>query len=526
MIGAFIVVMPPKSTQALEEAITAFSDRLSELHTSMELRHDSLVAAVSDIQQHLAAIPTPVTSFLSPAALSPLPPPIAAKPPKLHMQLFDGSAVLDWVFQAEQYFAIRPRLQLSPLSSTCSCLTVPPSSTGFFRSLNLSSWDAFIRALELRFGRSSFANHQAVLFKLRQRGSVAEFQAEFERLCNRVQGVAPPSATTPPGFVAGSTFSACDCPAPLARGAPGTAYQGPLFNCDEKFGPGHRCKAKQFMLLLSDNPPDLFDSCPNPEDVPSSPETALSDGVLFQLSPVAVSGSSSPRTLCLRGLICGHAISVLIDSDSSHNIIQPRVATFLSLAESSLPSFPVLVGNGAASTVLASAAMCHCHSSLTPSLFPSMSSRFLALISYWACSGSFILGPFSWISPSHPCNLPITATGLHLPAPSRPPPRFASFSHVCRFAATDSIHSLCPLSITALSSPPIQPPFSAHSCPPGYTSPSRPIHFHAASATGSPHPPSPQPIPCEHKTIQIPAFSERYNDPNDYRHVAGRDYYP
>ncbi|KAK4400718.1 hypothetical protein Sango_1177900 [Sesamum angolense] len=111
------------------------------------------------------------------------------------------------------------------------------------------------------------------------------------------------------------------------------------FNCDEKFGPGHRCKVKQFMLLLSDGPPDLFDSCPDPEDVPLSPEAALTDGVLFQLSPAAVSGSSSPRTLCRRGLIRGHAVSVLIDSGNSHNIIQPRVATFLSLAESSLPSF-------------------------------------------------------------------------------------------------------------------------------------------------------------------------------------------
>ncbi|KAL0340386.1 UNVERIFIED_CONTAM: hypothetical protein Sradi_4555400 [Sesamum radiatum] len=341
--------MPPKSTQALEEVITALSDRLSELNASMELHHDSLVAAVSDIQQHLAAIPTPVTSFLSLVALPPLPPPIAAKPPKLHMQLFDGSAVLDWVFQAEQYFAFH-QILVSQRLDVISFYMEGEALNWFkwmFTNRQLSSWDAFIRALELRFGPSSFANHQAVLFKLRKRGSVAEFQAEFECLCNRV-GVAPPPPPRPPALLPAPPSP----PVTARRLSPAELHErhtkGLCFNCDEKFSPGHWCKAKQFMLLLLDHPPDLFDSYPDPEDVPSSLETSLSDGVLFQLSPAAVSGSSSLRTLCLWGLIRRHAVSVLIDSGSSHNIIQPRVATFLSLAESSLPSFPVLVGNGAA----------------------------------------------------------------------------------------------------------------------------------------------------------------------------------
>ncbi|KAL0313586.1 UNVERIFIED_CONTAM: hypothetical protein Sradi_5757900 [Sesamum radiatum] len=49
--------MPSKSTQALEETIAMLSDHLSELHGSMEQWHDSLAAAVSDIQQHLATAP-------------------------------------------------------------------------------------------------------------------------------------------------------------------------------------------------------------------------------------------------------------------------------------------------------------------------------------------------------------------------------------------------------------------------------------------------------------------------------------
>ncbi|KAL0395951.1 UNVERIFIED_CONTAM: hypothetical protein Scaly_0043500 [Sesamum calycinum] len=124
----------------------------------MELRHDSLAAAVSDIQQHLTAIPSPVTSFSSPAALPPLPPPIPVSQRLDVISFYMKGEALSWF-------------------------------KWMFTNRQLSSWDAFARALKLRFGPSSFDNHQAVLFKLRQRGSVAEFQADFER--NHVVGLPP-----------------------------------------------------------------------------------------------------------------------------------------------------------------------------------------------------------------------------------------------------------------------------------------------------------------------------------------------
>ncbi|KAL0284916.1 UNVERIFIED_CONTAM: hypothetical protein Sangu_2803600 [Sesamum angustifolium] len=51
------------------------------------------------------------------------------------------------------------------------------------------SWDAFLWALELRFGPFSFDNPQAALFKLRQHGFVADYQVEFEHLYNQVLGL-------------------------------------------------------------------------------------------------------------------------------------------------------------------------------------------------------------------------------------------------------------------------------------------------------------------------------------------------
>lgn len=113
------------------------------------------------------------------------------KPPKLVLQQFDGSNPLEWVFQAEQFFehysiAQGQRLAYVPCYMSADAL-------GWFQWMHqnhlLSSWTEFTRALEIRFGPSSFENHQQALFKLQQSSTVADYQKEFERLCNRVNGL-------------------------------------------------------------------------------------------------------------------------------------------------------------------------------------------------------------------------------------------------------------------------------------------------------------------------------------------------
>ena len=60
-----------------------------------------------------------------------------------------------------------------------------------YQNHQLSEWLSFGCALELWFGPSTYTNHQAELFKLRQNSTVTEYQKSFERLCNRVLGLTP-----------------------------------------------------------------------------------------------------------------------------------------------------------------------------------------------------------------------------------------------------------------------------------------------------------------------------------------------
>ncbi|KAK4406399.1 hypothetical protein Sango_0646400 [Sesamum angolense] len=137
---------------------------------------------------------TPLPS-LSPSFSQQLSPLVTVKPPKLHLPLFYGSNPLYWVFQAENFFSYYHTPQEQCLDLVSFYMTGDALSwfKWMYKICQLSLWDAFVESLELLFGLSSYVNHEAALFKLHQRGSVAKLQVEFERLCNQVIGLPPES---------------------------------------------------------------------------------------------------------------------------------------------------------------------------------------------------------------------------------------------------------------------------------------------------------------------------------------------
>lgn len=353
--------------------------------------------------------------------------------PKLKLSMFDGTDPLEWLFQAEQFFTF---YQIPPESRlSMSSFYMKGDALSWFKWMyqnhQLFDWFSFTKALELRFGPSTYANHQAELFKLRQLGSVSDYKAQFEKLGNRVMGLpaeallncfisglnseirnelaiqrsnsitqaiglaklieaklkdskpkfskpfspaypstysrTPNTPTTPPKLpLVNPTFQQTPTsipPLPLpTKTGPNIPTKFPIkrlnqsqvqerralglcYNCDEKFIPGHKCGASRFLLLILDdeeNPQDTPESAEVDEDqtLSSQPDT------YFTLSPQAVSGHFSPQTLKFQGLIQGLPVTILVDTGSTHNILQPRIASHLHLTTNSIPHFSIMVGNG------------------------------------------------------------------------------------------------------------------------------------------------------------------------------------
>ncbi|GKD53162.1 ty3-gypsy retrotransposon protein [Tanacetum coccineum] len=75
----------------------------------------------------------------------------------------------------------------------------------------------------------------------------------------------------------------------------------------------------------------------------NDPHNTITAPQCLSLSPDAFLGLASPKALRITAYIIGHPVTVLIDSGSTHNIIQPHIASFLKLPITPIPSFTVMV---------------------------------------------------------------------------------------------------------------------------------------------------------------------------------------
>ncbi|GAU23300.1 hypothetical protein TSUD_237540 [Trifolium subterraneum] len=266
----------------------------------------------------------------------------------------------------------------------------------------------FLQTLESRFAPSLYEDPKGALFKLCQTTTVREYQSHFETLANRIVGLPPPfylscfiyglkpairrevqafqplsltqavhlaklkeekfADKTPfPAKVVSQTASSASSfkptlsvvlaksHTPVKRLTPDELQSrrdnGLCYNCDERFQPSHRCK-RQFHLLIVE-PESSFEVSSElqtlqSDDIPdtTAPTVQDPDPDPAHISLHALMGHSIPQTLWVMGQMQQRTIAILIDSESTHNFLQDRVAKQLSLHSEPAHSFKVLVGNG------------------------------------------------------------------------------------------------------------------------------------------------------------------------------------
>lgn len=97
--------------------------------------------------------------------------------------MFDGSNPLEWLFQTSQFsefYQLPPENRISMMS-----FYMKGEALCWFKWMHQSQllldWPSFTKALELCFDPSStYAYHQAELFKLKQVSQVVVYQTKFE----------------------------------------------------------------------------------------------------------------------------------------------------------------------------------------------------------------------------------------------------------------------------------------------------------------------------------------------------------
>ena len=383
------------TTDRLEDAIA----RLTNSQASINERYVDLSAKVDSILEHLR-LHDSGQHTTTPAANQHH----QRNHVKLDIPRFDGRDPLGWIFKITQLFQYQNTPEEDRI--TLASLYLDGAALSWYQWMHsnglITSWTTFLEALESRFAPTFYNDPKGALFKLMQRGTVNEYLTEFERLANRVIGLPPPfllscfisglnpdirrevlalqpisllQATalaklqeeklrekrapphrilTPPSSSTNHSTDPVNKPKPpyVRRTPEEMAFRrekGLCYNCDEKWNANHRCKGR-IMLLIADEPPAPtsvefgFEEEPV-TTVSDSPELS-SNNACSHISLHALSGLPSSETFRIFGVIKHARLTLLIDSGSTHNFLQPRIAQFLRLPTQATHPLHVLVGNG------------------------------------------------------------------------------------------------------------------------------------------------------------------------------------
>ena len=113
--------------------------------------------------------------------------------------------------------------------------------------------------------------------------------------------------------------------------------KGLCYNCDSKYSKGHKCSEKKLFYI----------DCEEEEEEEEEVEQILdTEETTPTISCHALAGISTPQTLKIEGYLKKQKVTVLIDSGSTHNFINNKVAKQLNCFIYPAPEFQVMVANG------------------------------------------------------------------------------------------------------------------------------------------------------------------------------------
>ncbi|XP_042510970.1 uncharacterized protein LOC122086287 [Macadamia integrifolia] len=149
----------------------------------------------------------------------------------------------------------------------------------------------------------------------------------------------PPTQALKPPFSPSTTILPIKKLTPMELKA--RREKGLCYNCDEQYTPGHKCKSRFLLLMVDDESKEDEENQIEGEPTLDSVEEGLPE-----ISLHALAGPLSPSTIRLTGTCNKLHVHVLIDSGSTHNFVQEKVANMLSWPVFPSKPFKVFVGNG------------------------------------------------------------------------------------------------------------------------------------------------------------------------------------
>jgi hypothetical protein len=327
---------------------------------------------------------------------------VSSKTAKIVFPRFSGDDPTEWFNRVNQFFEFQNIFETQKVSLASYHLEGEANQWWKWIHMNFQeeghaiAWVNFEDELWARFGPSECENFDEALSRIRQTGSLREYQREFERLGNRVRGWTQKALVGT--FMGGLKSDISDGirmlkpqtlkdainfaqmkddqlmrqrkfirPAPPVRASlafsPTTSttpvapirrlswdemqrrqLQGLCFYCNEHFTAGHKCQGSKLLMLEGHDDGDkvVCDNITDKQHAAANHEEFME----LEITLHALTGWATPKTMRVTARIGSNDIFTLIDSGSTHNFISECMANLLRLPMVSTNAFIVRVANG------------------------------------------------------------------------------------------------------------------------------------------------------------------------------------
>ncbi|KAA8524177.1 hypothetical protein F0562_010393 [Nyssa sinensis] len=298
---------------------------------------------------------------------------------KMDFPKFSGDDPTKWLSRASQYFEFQETVEEQKVALASFHLEGEANQWWQWlkqvqRDEGLEiTWSLFEREIMTRFGPTEYECFDEALSRVKQTGTLRDYQREFERLANRVAGW-PQSAligTFLGGLrdeIAGEVRMAK--PQTLREAIGVARMKDNQLMRRQRQGRTEAVRAAPPQRLLA--APPLPAAPAAPKQVPDATDFLIggedekgeTSGHGPKFGPItneleheageeqaeitlhAFSGWKGPRTMKLQAFIGKQPVTVLVDSGSSHNFVSDRVACHLHLPVTSTKKFNVKIADG------------------------------------------------------------------------------------------------------------------------------------------------------------------------------------
>jgi hypothetical protein len=336
--------------------------------------------------------------------------PMGPRPVKLEFPRFKGGDPTSWVYRALQFFHYYQIPEEEKVTHASYHLDEEALIWFQDSEHEIFNWTDFVRAVQMRFGLATYDDPMETLTKLRHTQSVAAYKSQFEALSNRIRNLSEHHKLScfisglrddvrlavkmqgPRGLgeayalarIQEEYLATCrrgyrssfdntrnnwqsTLPAQSAKGEFKTPdiktspkhpvlvhkltpmqmserrKKGLCYNCDEKWNPDHKCVKRRIYEMVAVNE--------NEEGLESELEECDEEIELEETDPEitlnALLGSPAPKTMRVNSKIKQQRAVVLLDTGSTHNFLDWKLAKNLKLTIDTSKTFKVKVANGA-----------------------------------------------------------------------------------------------------------------------------------------------------------------------------------